>query len=348
MAKWGEGDPRWIVEERADGTNANNWHWTEKNCTGWSNTTLKELLTGLSVKDESAGEATITEVNSIEGDAIANCRKGKLIFFYELVIGMKFKGETSNGTKLNGSIKVPNLSEEQDIEDIEVQVSLSSEETPERRKVKEIVRKKGAELIRSQLAKWLQKLKQEYSVDLVKPTDKKVAQINNKPAANAKDVKPAKIEEKKTETKPVKIEKETIDYKTITLEDEFRCSEELLFKALVTEEQIRAYTQSDCKVDPKVGGEFSLFGGNVTGVFQELVPHKKIKQAWRFKHWPQGHFSDVTMDISMSSGMCKLKLKQEGIPSKDLETTKNGWRSHQWERMKAILGFGSGLSFGGL
>lgn len=27
MAKWGEGDPRWIVEERADATNVNNWHW---------------------------------------------------------------------------------------------------------------------------------------------------------------------------------------------------------------------------------------------------------------------------------------------------------------------------------
>ena len=27
MAKWGEGDPRWIVEERSDATNVNNWHW---------------------------------------------------------------------------------------------------------------------------------------------------------------------------------------------------------------------------------------------------------------------------------------------------------------------------------
>jgi len=27
MAKWGTGDPRWIVEERADATNVNNWHW---------------------------------------------------------------------------------------------------------------------------------------------------------------------------------------------------------------------------------------------------------------------------------------------------------------------------------
>jgi len=27
MAKVGETDPRWIVAERADGTNVNNWHW---------------------------------------------------------------------------------------------------------------------------------------------------------------------------------------------------------------------------------------------------------------------------------------------------------------------------------
>jgi hypothetical protein len=27
MALWGEGDPRWQVSERTDGTNVNNWHW---------------------------------------------------------------------------------------------------------------------------------------------------------------------------------------------------------------------------------------------------------------------------------------------------------------------------------
>jgi hypothetical protein len=27
MAKFGEGDPRWIVTERQDGTNINGWHW---------------------------------------------------------------------------------------------------------------------------------------------------------------------------------------------------------------------------------------------------------------------------------------------------------------------------------
>ena len=43
MAKWGEGDPRWIVEERPDATNVNNWHWTEKNADAWSKAKLKVL-----------------------------------------------------------------------------------------------------------------------------------------------------------------------------------------------------------------------------------------------------------------------------------------------------------------
>ena len=44
MAKWGEGDPRWIVEERPDATNVNNWHWTEKNADQWSKAKIKVII----------------------------------------------------------------------------------------------------------------------------------------------------------------------------------------------------------------------------------------------------------------------------------------------------------------
>ena len=44
MAKWGEGDPRWIVEERPDATNVNNWHWSEKNADNWSKQKLKVMV----------------------------------------------------------------------------------------------------------------------------------------------------------------------------------------------------------------------------------------------------------------------------------------------------------------
>lgn len=49
MAKWGEGDPRWIVEERPDATNVNNWHWTEKNACAWSQEKIKELFKNLKI-----------------------------------------------------------------------------------------------------------------------------------------------------------------------------------------------------------------------------------------------------------------------------------------------------------
>ena len=31
MALWGQGDDRWIVSNREDGTNVNSWHWDETN-----------------------------------------------------------------------------------------------------------------------------------------------------------------------------------------------------------------------------------------------------------------------------------------------------------------------------
>ena len=37
---------RWIVEDRPDGTNVNNWHWTEKNADSWSKNKIKVELFG--------------------------------------------------------------------------------------------------------------------------------------------------------------------------------------------------------------------------------------------------------------------------------------------------------------
>merc|ERR1712166_1656033 len=102
---------------------------------------------------------------------------------------------------------------------------------------------------------------------------------------------------------------------TISIADDFRCTSEQLFRALLTEDQVRAYTQSD----------------------------SKIVQAWRFKHWTAGHFSDVTMTMKEKGDMCTLTLTQTGVPEADADSTKAGWQSNQWQRMKAILGFGAGI-----
>ena len=51
MAKFEQADPRWIVADRADGTNVNAWHWQEKDCTAWSRRRLGQLFDGAVLVD---------------------------------------------------------------------------------------------------------------------------------------------------------------------------------------------------------------------------------------------------------------------------------------------------------
>lgn len=342
MAKWGEGDPRWVVEEREDGTNVNNWHWSEKNATEWSRSRLTELLLNLAFEEEGVGSARISEITGITGEATANNRKSKLIFFYELVIKAKWKGETADGTAVLGTLTIPNLSEENSMDEIDVEVDLTSDRTPGRDKVKQMVRSKSKPVIQDQLAKWLSAMKDEFAQGLIKPTGQKSGQTAPAKAAGVKLTDAAAVV-----ATPVvgSGSAGSVEYKTLALTDTFKCRAMDLFQAMLDESRVKAYTQSDCKIDSKVGGQFSLFSGNITGTFKELIPGERIEQAWRMKHWPDNVYSHVSLKIEQLDDECKITLAQDGIPAPDYESVKTGWRSHQWERMKAILGFGTGFGF---
>lgn len=68
MAKWGEGDARWIVTDRPDGANVNGWHWEEKNRMHWVRERVPAMLDQLAVECPSRNvHIRITEVSKIEG-----------------------------------------------------------------------------------------------------------------------------------------------------------------------------------------------------------------------------------------------------------------------------------------
>lgn len=342
MAKWGEGDPRWIVEQRADGTNVNNWHWTEKNATEWSKTRLRELLTNLAFEDAS-GSCRTTEVTSIEGEASANNRKAKLIFFYEFVVKLKWKGKTADDTALSGTIEIPNLSEENDTSDIDVVVKLTEAETPALAKVKNLMHTQGSRAIRDQIGRWIKDLRTEYAQNLILPVESPGGAAAAAPASAAAPAPKPAAAALPQQKGPAKTDSTAVG--TVEVSDVFKCSAADLFTALVDEHRVQAYTQSEAHIDSKVGGVFSLFGGNVTGTFKELVPYERLVMAWRFKAWTEGHFSEVVISLKESDGDTRLDLLQTGVPAADIERTREGWRMHQFERMKMVLGFGSGLNF---
>ncbi|KAG6580797.1 Activator of 90 kDa heat shock protein ATPase-like 1, partial [Cucurbita argyrosperma subsp. sororia] len=80
MAKFGEGDKRWIVEERQDGTNVHNWHWAETDCLEWSRNFMSKLFSNLPLLDGEGGLFIKTKkVDKVDGEAYVNIRKGKII-----------------------------------------------------------------------------------------------------------------------------------------------------------------------------------------------------------------------------------------------------------------------------
>jgi activator of HSP90 ATPase len=88
---------------------------------------------------------------------------------------------------------------------------------------------------------------------------------------------------------------------------------------------------------------FSLFGGNITGNFLEIVPGKKIVQTWRYKQWPEGHFSSVEMEFVEKDDHTILKLKQTLVPSNEYDNTNQNWQRYYFESIRSTFGFGSFL-----
>ena len=83
MAKIGEGDERWIVADREDGTNVNSWHWQEKDAFEWSRERFADLIGAIEFEDGGV-RCRCTGVTALTGEAYVNRRKGKIICGYEL------------------------------------------------------------------------------------------------------------------------------------------------------------------------------------------------------------------------------------------------------------------------
>lgn len=170
------GDPRWIVEERPDATNVNNWHWKESNATGWSKDKLNELLLHFEITDGNL-TSKIIEFEKLQGEATANNRKGKLIYFYEWDLVLKWQGKILNDesdTKINGKITIPNLSEENDLDEIDLTVTVE-ESNDKSEIVKQFMYTLGRTKIREQIGKYINSLKNDYAKNLILP--KKDAQV---------------------------------------------------------------------------------------------------------------------------------------------------------------------------
>lgn len=336
MAKWGEGDPRWIVEERADATNVNNWHWTERDATNWSSDKLKALLLGLSVENDE-GKCEITEVSKCEGEASINNRKGKLIFFYEWSLKATWTGKSKTGVKYKGSVEVPNLSDENDMEDLDISVSLNKDEpdTP----LMKLMKTKGAEKVREALGSYVGFLKTEFTQGMILPTVNGVDKPQSQSKANTDKTQ---ISCPGSTAAPVNTGVKIPTCK-FSLRDMFLTSPPELYRVFLNQEMVQAFTRASASVDGERGGKFRLLDGNVYGEFTELVPDEKIVMRWRFNNWPCEHYATISLSFVDRSSETELKVECRGVPDNEEERTKDGWKRYYFEAIKQTFGYGARL-----
>jgi activator of HSP90 ATPase len=117
----------------------------------------------------------------------------------------------------------------------------------------------------------------------------------------------------------------------------FNASPHAVYEILMDEKQHSTFTGGIAKISREVGGDFSIYDGDIQGKNIELIPDKKIVQSWRYNDWPVGHYSTVTFLLEPSVKGTKLTFTQTDIPDFKFEDIKQGWKDYYWQPIKAML-----------
>jgi len=331
MAKKGEEDPRWIVEAREDGKNVNAWHWTETDFSNWAKNKVNDLLANQSYENDQIEYKTKTVTT--QGDVSVNTRKKKkkkTFLFYELDVTIPVEGnlKSNPSTTFKGTIQLPYISEENDDTDFEIKITVEGD-SKDHQTFKDNLRSHSTTVLREKIPQMLKELR-----DTALGTTQ--LQLKQTPTA--------KLDKLEVVTPPTPVVTATKPsgprLVNITVTEKFVCRPMDLFLCFVDINRVKAYAGGDAQYSGTKGGKFSLFGGAVTGEIVDIESPSKIVQKWRFSTWPEGLFSDVTMNFEEKNGKTVLSITHKGIPEGDKDRTEAGWSENFCRRIKGIFGFG--------
>eukprot|EP00033_Pygsuia_biforma_P003678 GCRY01004028.1.p1 GENE.GCRY01004028.1~~GCRY01004028.1.p1 ORF type:complete len:338 (-),score=39.26 GCRY01004028.1:279-1292(-) len=328
MALKGEGDARWIVSEREDGANVNNWHWRERDIFPWCKTKVTELFENLTLLSGPFMNCKTTKIVNVNGDATVANRKGRTICFYDISLKIDWEclieKETEDDVKVEGQIKISDFC--QDDDDMDVKFTCASE-TQSSREVREKLRKEGYAKVMEQKRLFCETLKQALADELSPQIGK-----TGKEKETAQKFDPIVKDNKSASSTNGKFKQEV---------HFLHSSVEEVFSTLLDSGKVSMFMQARATVSQHAGKDaaFSLLDGTISGHNVEIVENKRIVQSWRLGHWPAGHYSTVTLGFTPADSGCKMVLTQENIPAEELEKTQTGWERLFWARMRMVFGY---------
>lgn len=339
MAKIGEGDARWIVSDRPDGTNCGNWHWQEKDLAAVTHDTLKEKFKGLELCADAAGmSVTAKEISDISGDVTVAQRKGKIMCYFDIKLTLKYKAK-ADGETGEGKVSAPEIDHDCFREDFDLTVT-ATDSKPVSKRAEQWMRDMGRGVIRNVIRQYFEELFVQHNVGKylqkagpaagsVPSSVQPVSKSSGSPVSTAPAAPPA--------AKPAAgaASKTTLSWKL-----EWRCPVEELWQVLTDAGRATHYTRAPAKIDPRASGTFEYLGGLISGYYVDVAPFEKMAMQWRLSSWPSGSFSSVVINLSREeAGVCRLEFAQAGIPEGEFERVRDGWLRNFWDPIKAVFGF---------
>jgi activator of HSP90 ATPase len=108
-----------------------------------------------------------------------------------------------------------------------------------------------------------------------------------------------------------------------------------VYNALVNPNVIELWTGDEAIMDDKVGTEFSLYEGNISGKNLEIEKEKKIVQQWYFGE--QEEASIVTIKLHNDKGNTSVEVRHTNIPDEAYENIVEGWSYAYFEPIMELL-----------
>ncbi len=125
--------------------------------------------------------------------------------------------------------------------------------------------------------------------------------------------------------------------KTIKQKVRFKAPPEAIYELLADSRQRTQVTGRKAVISDKIGGSFSTDAGEVTGVNVDLVPGRRLVQAWRRKDFPEGIYSMAAITLEPTPrGGTELVLTHRGVPKPLLDEIEDYWRLRYWAPMKDL------------
>src|SRR5262249_7617655 len=107
--------------------------------------------------------------------------------------------------------------------------------------------------------------------------------------------------------------------------------------ALLDSAQFTKFSGRSAKIDRRTGGASTLFDGHIVARNVELVPDRRIVQAWRVVDWPEGVWSIVRFDLVAKGTGTHMVFDHIGFPAGLHNHLSDGWEANYWSLLKKYL-----------